>query len=91
MLNNFKSWLSEQGFAAKTHSGRESTCYSYVKGVLYICDKEQLNINQLADKVFEILPMYQKGGLYETRGRQISRSVRCGLSQFSKFILEQRA
>ena len=49
---------------------------------------ENITIEKLIENISDICPMYQKGGVHEIRGRQISRSVRSSLKQFNKFVLE---
>lgn len=88
---NFKSWLLSNGYSSKTGNNKPSTVYDYLRGIKYVCKIENISIETLAQNIANICPMYQKGGIHEVRGRQISRSVRASLVQFNKFIIEQQA
>lgn len=88
---NFKNWLINKGYAQYTANRKPSTVYDYMTGVLYVCKWEQKSIDELADNISSILPKYVNGGEYFVRGRMRSRSVRCGLKAFDKFITESRA
>lgn len=91
MLKNYKNWLVENGFSAFTASGQPSSVYDYLRGLKYVCAWEDKSIEQLADSISEIAPMYCSTGIHCVKGRMISRSVRCSLRQFNKFVMEQRA
>ena len=91
MLNNYKNWLIEKGFSAFTASGKPSSVYSYLIGLKRVAAWEHKTIEELADSISEIAPMYYKSGIYSVKGRMVSRSVRSSLAQFNKFVMEQRA
>lgn len=91
MLNNYKNWLIEKGFSAFTASGKPSTVYDYIRSLKAVTAWENKTIEELADSISEIAPMYYKSGIYAVKGRMISRSVRCSLKQFNNFVMEQRA
>jgi len=91
MLKNYKNWLIEKGFSAFTASNKPSTVYDYLRGLKCVCAWENKTIEQLADSISEIAPMYYKSGIHCVKGRMISRSVRCSLKKFNQFVLEQRA
>lgn len=90
MLKNFRNYLINKGYAVYVN-GKNSTVYDYLRGIKYVCKLENLTIEKLAESIFDICPMYQKGGIHEIRGRQISRSVRSSLKQFNKFVVETQA
>lgn len=91
MLKNYKNWLIENGFSAFTASGKPSSVYDYLRSLKYVCAWEGKTIEQLADSISEIAPMYCSTSIHCVKGRMISRSVRCSLRQFNKFVTEQRA
>lgn len=91
MLKNYKNWLIEKGFSAFTASNKPSTVFDYLRGLKCVCAWEGKTIDELADSISEIAPMYCATGVHCIRGRMISRSVRCSLKQFNKFVSEQRA
>ena len=91
MQKDYRNWLIQKGFSVKTANNKPSTVYDYIRGIKFVCHEENICIEQVAEKIDELLPLYRKGGEYEHLGRQISRSVRSSLNQFSKFLMEQRA
>lgn len=91
MLKNYKNWLIQNGFSEFTANHKPSSVYDYLRGLKFVCSWENKTIEQLADSISEIAPMYCSTGIHSIRGRMISRSVRCSLKQFNKFISEQRA
>jgi len=91
MLKNYKNWLIEKGFSAFTASNKPSTVYDYLRSLKLVSTWENKTIEQLADVISEVAPMYCSTGIHCVKGRMISRSVRCSLVQFNKFIMEQRA
>lgn len=88
MKLKFKSWLLTKGYSATTGGNKPSTVYDYLRGISYVCKMENITIENLADNIYQICPAYQKGGIHEVRGRQISRSVRASLVQFLNFVSE---
>lgn len=90
MLKNFRNYLVNKGYAVMVNN-RPSTVYDYLRGIKYVCKLENITLEKLAESIFDICPMYQKGGIHEIRGRQISRSVRSSLKQFNKFVVETQA
>jgi hypothetical protein len=90
MLKNYKNWLIQRGFATITAHNKPSTVYDYLRGLKYVCVWEGKTIEQLADSISEILPMYCSTGIHSVRGRMVSRSVRCSLNQFNKFVAESQ-
>ncbi|MBD5400439.1 hypothetical protein HDR61_01665 [bacterium] len=91
MLKNYKNWLIEKGFSAFTASNKPSTVFDYLRALKLVSTWEGKTIEELADSISEIAPMYYKSGIHGVKGRMISRSVRCSLKQFNNFVLEQRA
>lgn len=90
MLKDYKNWLIQKGYAVMVNN-RPSTVYDYLRSIKYVLKLENITLEKLAESIREICPMYQKGGIHEVRGRQISRSVRSSLKQFHSFIIEKQA
>lgn len=86
-MNEYKKYLINKGYAVMVNH-RPSTVYDYLRGIKYVLKLENITIEKLIENISDICPMYQKGGVHEIRGRQISRSVRSSLKQFNKFVLE---
>lgn len=87
MLKDYRNYLVNKGYAVVVNN-RPSTVYDYLRGIKFVLNKEGLTIQQLAESIASICPMYQKGGSKQILGAQISRSVRSSLVQFRKMILE---
>lgn len=87
MLNEYRKWLINKGYATAVNN-RPSTVYDYCRSIKFVLQKEGLTIEQLADSITSICPQYQNGGTKQILGKQISRSVRSSLNQFNKFVSE---
>lgn len=90
MTQDFKNWLINNGYALFTANKQPSTVFDYITGIKWVAKWENKTIEQLADSISEIYPKYADMGEHSVRGRMRSRSVRCGLKQFSKFIAESK-
>ena len=88
MLNEYKKFLIKSGYATITQTNKPSTVYDYLRGLKTVALWEGKTIDELAESISTICPMYQKGAVHEVRGRQISRSVRNSLKQVNKFVSE---
>ena len=87
MLNEYRKWLINKGYAVMVNH-KPSTVYDYCRALKRILHYENITIEQLAENIADICPLYQKGNLHEVRGKEISRSCRNSLKQFNKFVLE---
>lgn len=90
MLKNYEKWLVANGFATITASNKKSTVYDYLRGLKRVCSWENKTVEQVADSISDILPMYCRTGIHNVRGRMLSRSVRSSLNQFSRFLSESQ-
>lgn len=90
MLQNYKTWLLENGYSEKSGRLLPSTVYSYILGIKHTCKYENISIEQLAENINAIAPTYQPGQKNSVKGRGLSRAVRCSLVQFQKFINQQQ-
>ena len=89
-IKQYKSWLQAKGYSLFTANQKPSTIFDYITGILWVARWEHKTIEELRDSISEILPRYTIGDC-SVKGRMKSRSVRCGLRQFNKFILETQA
>lgn len=87
MLNDYRNYLIKSGMAVSVN-GRPSSVYDYLRGIKFVLKKENLTIQQLAESIATICPLYQAGSCKEILGKQISRSVRCSLKKFLQWRLE---
>ena len=87
MLNDYSNYLIKSGMAVQVN-GRPSSVYDYLRGIKFVLKKEGLTIQQLAESIATICPLYQVGNSKEILGKQISRSVRCSLRKFLQWRLE---
>lgn len=87
MLKDYRNYLIKSGMAVQVN-GRPSSVYDYLRGIKFVLKKENMTIQQLAESIASICPLYQKGNPKEILGKQISRSVRCSLKKFLQWRLE---
>ena len=85
MKKQYKNWLIANGYKMFTPAPNyfPSTAYDYLRGVNRVCEYENLSIEGVAKKIDVLLPKYEPSG-------EMSRSVRCGLRNFARFIKEQK-
>ena len=87
MLNDYKNYLVHCGMSLRVN-GRPSSIYDYMRGIKFVLAHEGLTIEQLAENISSICPLYQAGSSKEILGKKISRSVRCSLRKFLQWRLE---
>ena len=90
MLKLYKNFLINKGYAVMVNN-RPSTVYDYLRGIKYVCKLENITLEKLAENIFDICPMYQKGGPKQVLGAGMSRSIRSSLVQLRKMMLETQA
>ena len=89
MLNEYRKWLINKGYAVMVNN-RPSTCYDYCRALKRVLHYENITIEQLAENIADICPLYQKGNVHEVRGKEISRSCRNSLKRFMEYRLESQ-
>ena len=57
MLQNYKTWLLENGYSEKSGRLLPSTVYSYILGIKHTCKYENISIEQLAENINAIAPI----------------------------------
>ena len=62
MKEQFKAYLTKQGYSITTPAGNPSTVYDYVKRVNKACEWENTTWTGLASNVNNIAAMYDIGG-----------------------------
>lgn len=89
MLKNYEKFLIDSGMSVSAN-GRKSSVYDYVRALKKVCKWEEKSVEELADSISQILPMYCCTGIHAARGRLQSRSIRSSLAKFNKFVIQSR-
>ncbi len=85
MINQYKQYLISRKFREFTPSGNRSTVFDYVGRIQRVCAFEELTLNQLAEKIDEILPQYEFTGEKSMIGKRSHESVVNALRHFKAF------
>lgn len=85
----FKYYLVEKGYSLKTPSGKPSTVYDYIKRINRVCKWENINLDELAKNIHNVISMYDIGGEKEDFGHKSHNAVICALKRFSEFLVTQ--
>lgn len=86
MRDRYYQYLVEQGYKEYTPSGLKSTVYSYCVKMNIVCEMENMTWEQLAEHIDEIIPKYDKGGIYEDIGNKSRRTCINALKAYSDFV-----
>lgn len=86
MKEAFKKYLIDRGYKCVTPSGNPSTVDDYCKRVDRITAEENLTWQELAERIDDILPYYDKGGHKQYLGEKSHRSFINALKRFSEFV-----
>ncbi|HJA77578.1 MAG TPA: hypothetical protein H9774_12115 [Candidatus Desulfovibrio gallistercoris] len=86
MKEAFKKYLIDRGYKYVTPSGNPSTVDDYCNRVDRITAEENLTWQELAERIDDILPYYDKGGRKQYIGEKSHRSFINALKRFSEFV-----
>ena len=86
MLENFKTYLIEQGYSEFTPSGNPSTAYDYMKRVEKIRSRENLSINELAENINYYVEKYDSNGDDAEFGKRSHNAFINALKRFEEFV-----
>ena len=86
MRKAFENYLVKCGYRQVTGSGNPSTVYDYCHRVDRVARKENLTWEEMAEKMGEILSLYEKGGIKQEQGRTSHGAVINALKRFSEFV-----
>ena len=87
MLDKFENYLIKKGYSQYTSSGHCSTTYDYAKvRIPKICEREGVNINQLADNISYFVRKYDYGGCEFDYGNKSHKAFINALKRFEEFV-----
>jgi hypothetical protein len=84
-LENFKTYLIQQGYSEYTPSGNHSTVYDYVKRVEKILERERISIQNLAENIDLYVKKYDTYGSEEEFGNRSHKAFINALKRFQDF------
>ncbi len=87
MLENFMTFLIEEGYSEFTPSGKPSTVYDYVKRVEKICNRENINIKDLYKNIGFYVDRYGPLGNEAEFGMKSHNAFICALRKFEEYVL----
>ena len=87
MLNKFKDYLISKGYSEITPLGKPSTAYDYSKSrIPKICERENITIFELAQKISIYVDKYDKFGDESEFGNKSNRAFINALKRFKEFL-----
>ena len=89
MLNDYRNWLINKGYAV-TVNNRPSTVYDYVRALKRVAAWESKSVEELAESISEIVQQYTIG-IHSVRGRLQSRSIKASVVSFKNFLIETQS
>ena len=90
LLKQFQIWMEQKGYKKTTQSNLPSTIADYSSSLLRISAWEGLKLEQIKDSISDLHQQYTTG-VHSCRGKMRSRSIRCSISAFHKFLTETHA
>jgi len=87
LLKQFQLWMESKGYSKTTKSNYPSTIADYSSSLLRISAWEGLTLEQIKDSISDLHQQYTTG-IHSCRGKMRSRSIRCSISAFHKFLIE---
>lgn len=85
MKKAFEEYLIKKGYRQVTGSGNPSTVYDYCRRVDRVAKEENLTWEEMAEKIDDVLPCYDEGGIRQETGRKSHGAVINALRRFSEF------
>lgn len=86
MIENYKSYLIQQGYKEYTPSHNASTVIDYTKRIKKICQKENISIEKLANNIGDYVYKYGSLGSETEFGKRSHSSYINALKRFEEFI-----
>jgi len=86
MEEQFKAYLTKQGYSVTTPAGNPSTVYDYAKRINKVCEWENTTWAGLAENIARIIAIYDVDGEKEDLGRKSKSAVINALKRFSEFL-----
>ena len=85
MIENFKTYLIQQGYSEITPSGNPSTVYDYAKRIQKICERESISIIELAKGISSYVAKYDSYGDEAEFGSKSHNAYISALKKFEEF------
>ncbi|GHV57630.1 hypothetical protein FACS189460_4510 [Deltaproteobacteria bacterium] len=89
MEEQFKEYLTKQGYSVTTPAGNPSTVYDYAKRINKVCEWENTTWVGLAQNIGRVVTMYDVGGAKEEYGLKSKSAVINALKRFQEFLREK--
>lgn len=86
MIDGFYDYLVSKGYTEYTKSGRKSTVYSYCNRIEKICERENVSIQTLGDKIDYYITRYDIGGVEEEYGLTASKTPINALKAYKDYL-----
>ena len=86
MKEQFRRFLIEAGYKETTPSGHPSTVYDYLKRIDKVCEWENATWETLANRIGQIVTMYDVGGQKEDLGKKSHSAVINALRRYQEFV-----
>lgn len=87
MLNKFQDYLISKGYSELTPKGKPSTAHDYSKSrIPKICERENITIDVLAQKISFYIDKYDTFGDESTFGNKSNRAFINALKRFKEFV-----
>jgi hypothetical protein len=87
MLNKFQDYLISKGYSELTPKGKPSTANDYSKSrIPKICERENITIDELAQKITVYVDKYDKFGDESEFGNKSNRAFINALKRFKEFV-----
>jgi hypothetical protein len=84
-LENFKTYLIQQGYSEYTPTGKNSTVYDYSKRVEKILERERISIQNLAENIDLYVRKYDADGNESEYGKKSHSAIINALKRFQDF------
>ena len=86
MLDNFKSYLIDQGYSLFTLTGKPSTVFDYIKRIQKICFREDITADILSDDIDYYVELYGPKGEESEFGKKSHGAYIAALKKFKEFL-----
>lgn len=86
MKEKFESYLKKHGYKSVTPSGYPSTVQDYCYRINFVAKTEGISWEELAERIDEIIPIYDEGGSKQHLGKKSHAAVINALRRYSEFL-----
>jgi len=86
MLDNFKSYLIDNGYSLFTLNGNPSTVFDYIKRIEKICFREEITVDELSKEIDHYVNLYGPNGEESEFGKKSHGAFIAALKKFKEFL-----